>query len=86
MTVAEGKEKSSEAMLGDDEESEYEVWGPINRVELENSADILSFDCFTFMKKYFENQDLGVHVDLDSRSTIDFECKLWGPNQAVFGC
>ncbi|RCH82039.1 hypothetical protein CU097_004172, partial [Rhizopus azygosporus] len=37
-------------------------------------------------EKYFECQSSGVRTDLNSRSTVDFECRLWGLEQAVFGC
>ncbi|CEG80374.1 hypothetical protein RMATCC62417_14724 [Rhizopus microsporus] len=80
MAAAVGKEKAGEALLDDDEENKYEIWGPSSRVELGNSADILSFDCSTLMKKYFENQDLSIHVDLDPKSIVKFGCRLWGPD------
>ncbi|CEI98088.1 hypothetical protein RMCBS344292_12205 [Rhizopus microsporus] len=76
MAAAEGKEKAGRVLLDDNEESEYEGWRSISHVELGNSANILGFDCFPFLKKYFEYQSPGVRTDLDSRSTVDFECRL----------
>ena len=53
MAAAEGKEKADEVLLDNDKEIEHEVWGPISRVELRNSADILSFVYLPFLKKCF---------------------------------
>jgi hypothetical protein len=52
MAAAEGKEKAGEVLLDNDEE----VWGPISHVELGNSADILGFDYFPFLKKCLESK------------------------------
>ncbi|CEG64294.1 hypothetical protein RMATCC62417_01292 [Rhizopus microsporus] len=46
----EDKIKAGEILLDDDEENEYEVWGPINRVELRNNEEVLDFDCFRYLK------------------------------------
>ncbi|CEG72517.1 hypothetical protein RMATCC62417_08065 [Rhizopus microsporus] len=76
MTAAESKEKTDEILLNDNEEIEYEVWGPISRVKLRNSADVLGFGCFPFLKKYFEYQNPGVHTDIDSRSTVELGSRI----------
>ncbi|RCH90131.1 hypothetical protein CU097_011337 [Rhizopus azygosporus] len=67
MAAAESKEQA---------ENEYEVWKFIIRAKLGSSADILGFDCSPFLKKYFEYQSPGVRTDLDSRNTVNFECRL----------
>ncbi|CEJ03515.1 hypothetical protein RMCBS344292_17496 [Rhizopus microsporus] len=86
MAAAKIKEKTGEILLDDNEEIEYEVWGPISRVELGNSTDILGFDCSPFLKKYFEYQNPGVHTNLDSRSIVELGCRAWSPDQTVSGC
>ncbi|ORE15110.1 hypothetical protein BCV71DRAFT_228880, partial [Rhizopus microsporus] len=59
------KIKASKVLLDDDEENEYEIWEPINRVELRNNEEVLDFDCFPYLKAYFGIQSHGSNNAFD---------------------
>ncbi|CEJ01136.1 hypothetical protein RMCBS344292_15172 [Rhizopus microsporus] len=61
----EDKIKAGEILLDDDEETEYEVWGPINRAKLRNNEEVLGFDCFPYLKVYFDIQNCGSNNAFD---------------------
>ena len=82
----EDKIKAGEALLDDDEENEYEVWGPINRVKLRNNEEVLDFDCFRYLKAYFDIQSRGSNNAFDPESIVEFGSRLWSPDGTVFGC
>lgn len=82
----EDKIKAGEVLLDDDEENEYEVWGPINRVKLRNNEEVLDFDCFRYLKAYFDIQSRGSNNAFDPESIVEFGSRLWSPDGTVFGC
>ena len=61
----EDKIKAGEILLDDDEETEYEVWDPINRAKLRNNEEVLGFDCFPYLKVYFDIQNCGSNNAFD---------------------
>ncbi|KAG1207990.1 hypothetical protein G6F69_007594 [Rhizopus microsporus] len=63
----EDKIKAGEILLDDDEETEYEVWDPINRAKLRNNEEVLGFDCFPYLKLYLKvntNKQRGSKIDI----------------------
>ena len=72
----EDKIKASKVLLDDDEENEYEIWEPINRVELRNNEEVLDFDCFPYLKAYFGIQSHGSNNAFDPEGIIEFESRL----------